>query len=361
MSSDSASSEQGPAAREHYDKAIIKAVVEAVRNNMGDGKWDQLKAGRQVRHKRGCAGDDELSLARAAFARAMSDHPQFDRVTPKVFVDLARRWGPRYHATGENGIKTVRVREARLSTDDLETAATILGTPYNDDEDDPHYWRSAYDCLNTEHPQKAQFKGIFEKSRLRTSAGFEKMLLAKCSHIIVKKKADIREKLAKDTAKSRKDCSDVWGHRKAWRTLKRTRAEREGEGVRARAAEEEETEQEVMWDWHYYKNYTFMIDATSFDDKPITRRNYQRAIMLKNLVHPPEVEKAPPSLNNATTIMVYTIIHPHLGVVLGPEVMYTGSTTKPGNNQGAKNRHDPEFPYWCASLTRILNWSCNRT
>ena len=357
MSCGSVSSEQGPAPRKHYDKAIIKAVVDAVRNNMGDVKWDQLKAGRQVRHKRGCAGDSELTLARAAFARAMKDHPQFNRVTPKVFVDLARRWGPRYHAVGEKGIETVRVREARLSIEDLETAANILGTPYNDDEDDPHYWRSAHDCLNTEHPQQAQFKEIFEKSKFKTSAGFEKTLLAKCSHIIVKKKADIRDKLCKDTAKSRRDCSDVWGHRKAWRKRTRSDMESEGEGVRTRAAEAEQTEEELMWDWEFYKRFTFMIDATTFDDKPVTRRNYQRAIMLKNLIHPPEVQKAPPSLNNSTSIMVYTIIHPHLGVVLGPEVMYTGSTTKAGNNQGGKSRHTSEFPYWCVSLTGFCNIS----
>lgn len=344
-SSDDNSGAQGPAParREHFDKAIRAAVVTAVRSHMSSSKWDSLHAGHKVKHQVGCAGDDELVAARAAFAREMKDHPQFPRVTNRVFADLARRYMPRYHAMRDQGLRTVRLRARRLSVEDADEAAMILGTPVNnnDDEDEdeePRYWRSAQDCLDTDHPKKERFNELFKKAKYKTPTAFEKMLLSDCEHLIVKRKADIRDRLCKETRESRRKCADIWGHREVWR-------KQSGNG--------EAEEKDLYWDWEYYRSFTFMIDATTFDDKPIHRNNNQRAIMLKHLVHPPETQKAPPSLKNATSIMVYNVIHPNLGVVLGPEIMYSGSSrTKQGNTTGGGqgSKHDPEFPHWYATL-----------
>ena len=61
------------------------------------------------------------------------------------------------------------------------------------------------------------------------------------------------------------------------------------------------------FDWEYYFNFTFMIDACSFEDGPGSGVTKSKFIV------------------NSSKLMYYTVIHPQGGVICGPDLVYTGS------------------------------------
>ena len=119
---------------------------------------------------------------------------------------------------------------------------------------------------------------------------------------------------------------------------------------RKRTREGSEGQLKFYWNKDYYKQFTFMLDATVFDDKPKHVKDQQSCIKLKNKEFPPEEQKAPPSLKQATSVMAYTVIHPHLGIILGPEFMYTGSSRTSRVGDEERVRHHRSFPHWYAPI-----------
>lgn len=78
-----------------------------------------------------------------------------------------------------------------------------------------------------------------------------------------------------------------------------------------------------------YMDFVFMLDATSFSDKegPMHARAPHVYYITQDVWGPTEVARDH-SISETTSIMVYCVIHKHLGLVVGPDIMFTGTKFK---------------------------------
>lgn len=151
-----------------------------------------------------------------------------------------------------------------------------------------------------------------------------------------------------DTLRLRREAADLWAGRTAWRTVS-TPGPRGGVHGGERAVLWCASRGNAKQPFPYYQNFTFMLDAATLStvDKPLTtdERGYSRV----DEFYPPEVVAAPDNVGAGVWAMFYIVIHPVLGVVVGPSFTYHGSKTMRG-----KTKHAPGFECWCGPLPFFL-------
>lgn len=156
---------------------------------------------------------------------------------------------------------------------------------------------------------------------------------------------DQRDKLPVATLKDRQNAAEIWNREKPWFTKVNSRW---ATGLRT-----EPKQIDVYWDWEWYRQFTFMLDATFFTNESsgLAKHQGERVFKFKHIHHKPEHAKPTKSIRQACKLMVYTVIHPHLGVIVGPDFMYTGSS--PTNSKWEKDqraRHLEGFEHWYAYM-----------
>ena len=155
---------------------------------------------------------------------------------------------------------------------------------------------------------------------------------------------DEREKLPDRTLMKRQAAADVWGRRAVWQTQPSPY-----QGLR-----NEPAMLEYMWDWDYM-DFAFMLDATSFTNVSTKASHHgEKAFKRKGVVWPPEKTKPGRNIRDACHLMAYTVLHPFLGVVLGPDFVYTGSSATNRDwslAQGhLRGKHDQDYKHWCVHV-----------
>jgi len=123
---------------------------------------------------------------------------------------------------------------------------------------------------------------------------------------------DMRDEMRDITVDKRRKCADVWAKRAPWlTTLSNTR---------------QEQPVQHHFEWGYYFDFTFMIDAVSFEEGIRSApRKKQKVFKAIHKVHAPQLQKKKKGIATTSTMMFYTVMHRHGGIIAGPALCYSGS------------------------------------
>ena len=171
-------------------------------------------------------------------------------------------------------------------------------------------------------------------------------------------------KLTPSTLKGRRQCAAVWRGERPWFKRQRvvgTRTCTVGTAKEQKAAKVKP----VYWNPKWYGLYAFMLDATSFSNRegPM-HTDAPRVYSDRNNVYPPTPVAADKSISQTCTIMVYAAIHKHFGLVVGPDIIYTGTKLKHSKMPKEKQFEQEGVKTWydsvrCASAVPQLWYSCS--
>lgn len=184
---------------------------------------------------------------------------------------------------------------------------------------------------------------------------------------------DRTQKLCQKTLKDRQALADVLAGRVPWivrpstvpvrssRTAPITSTTQATPAMEKAASDTAERLLEFYWQPEFM-DFVFMLDATHFSDKegPIHARAPHVFYSTRDVYGPTEVERDK-SITETTSIMVYCLIHKHLGLVLGPDVMYTGTRFKKCSKPKQQLFREHGIETWYAtSLYRVgaSMWQC---
>lgn len=332
-----------------YSREIWQEAVQCYLRVIGDEnrKWVQ-------KHKRVLAPENGRRGGKPSFYqqahadlkhRVFTDSCDSDRVngmSDKMFRDVVKR-----HICGvvKQGTCYRRRRtqpEGPLSFDEREEAARCLGTPVQDAEG-YRFNRSGADA----YERCARFMELCDKAGVQPDT-LARNLLAEFPHILCRGKIDQRDALTDSTRKEREKASDVWGGRAVWRVSKHP--DKNGNGV-VRGG------RNVFWHsgrnvshknrWPYYNKYTFLMDAgTISSGDPTVSKDGEVGFFRLDEIFPPEEVRASEAVGNQIQLMFYIVIHRTLGIVCGPDFMYTGSRSSTSKRQ----KHVQSFKCWYAPL-----------
>ena len=267
-----------------------------------------------------------------------ADATRLEQMDLVAFRQLVCRHAEGVQAFGMRYHRTRTTPPSPLSQSEYEDAAKLLGTPRTIDGH-YKYHRSVEEC----YVECSRFHELADRSKLKLST-FANQLLTLCPHILRKGVLDTKEILTDSARQSRSEASEVWGGRQVWRVSKH--AGPLGGGLRR-------GKRDVYWGcvsptahtkrWPYYNNYTFMMDAKTFNTgTPVESTDYVGYYRVDELF-PPEETRAPDPVGTILQLMFYIVVHPVLGIVSGPDVMYTGSRS----SKSKKKRHLEQFKCWC--------------
>ena len=269
-------------------------------------------------------------------------------MTHKQYNRLLDTWKQRFFRDGPTACKRVRKPSAGLNKKEKKELCRLLSTPVQSESGD-RAWRSISDALSA-HPRKERIAELVTQSGM----SHEKLtadLIA--TGRLSRKFADKAPAFCPRTRKGREDCAAVWRSAKPWlgvqpgKVAQPWRDEFEAAGFEKIFLKEP---------WPEYQEFTYMIDAASKSDQEGPSHKKEKALFDPLNIHRPEVTRPDVSGTNSKKVMWYIVIHKILGLVLGPDFMYTGSspTTTPQQRNAAKaaglahaERHAPSFPDWC--------------
>ena len=273
------------------------------------------------------------------------DAVRVNAMTSRQFRRLVQR-----HASGvlKKGAAYRRLRTrppGPLSEAELREAARCLGTPIND-KHGYRFHRTAADA----YQDCTRFAELCSLSKLQPE-GFGRKLLAQFPDILCRGKLDQRESLSAKAREERTEAAEIWGGRKPWRQSKHPSKRESGprRGVRS-----------VYWDagsqvshqkrWPYFNKYTFLMDAgTVSTGDPVITRKGDVGFFRVDEIFPPEEVRASAPVGAQLQLMFYIVIHRTLGIVVGPEFMYTGSRS----STSKRRKHVPSFMCWCSSCPLV--------
>lgn len=309
----------------------------------------------------GCTGDPLLKKGWQSFKALQWDDAALRAAAHRLNKTAFRRLAMRWLLKDPNCISDFETRRQHpdgCTEKQLERAAEVLGTPYRPDGS-VRYWTSVQECID-ESPQGAELQVLQRKSG-KSPEAFGDFVLERCADIVGWGPADRRGEMAERTAAERQFAADVWAGRAPWMVIND-----EGE-VRRFDPAHDDADPPPGTHYEYFnersevifKNFTFMIDATTMTNQSGADKNRVKAFVSKRVAHPPELVRAGTAATRESKVMGYIVIHPHLGLVLGPDIMHHGTSGTGGRQEkNAGEKHDPSFPTWCANSATT---SCTAT
>lgn len=343
-------------ARAHFPEGIRLAACEALAYVVDESKLVPIELkGHYTLESLGVSAADEQKAYRrfCVLVEAQGFDPEWlKRLTMPYWRTCALRYFARHIKQGSAVSTLVSRRRAKLTDAELLEAATILGTPIHLPDGSWRHWRNVVECAETAHSKQARFTQLLQKSGVLPET-FAEHMLSKCGRTLHKVKADKTSKLTPETLKQRQQAAAIWAGREPWRwrlSQTRARALKVATSDVSHPAVRQEDKTPVYWDWRYYEDFSFMLDATSFEDKEGPSHHAERVFALKGKTWPPEQHKKDKSVGDTNSLMVYCVIHKHAGLVAGPYLMYTGS--KEARGAAAYGKHSRGFRCWCGPLVK---------
>lgn len=269
---------------------------------------------------------------------AASDGERVKAMTSRQFRTLVVRHAYGVFKQGGKYRRTRIVPNRSLSTDEMREAAKLLGTPRNDDAG-YRFYRSSQECYDSNE----RFKTLVDQAQILPST-LAKRLLAEFPDVLKRGKIDQRETLSDAAREARTNISDVWAGRDAWRVS--GKPDKQGGGL-------EHGRRDVYWcagrrlshknKWPYFNKYTFMMDAATVSSgTPAVSSRGEVGFYRVDEIFPPEEVRAAAPVGCQIQLMFYIIIHRTLGIVSGPDFMYTGSTSSTSRDR----KHVQNFMCW---------------
>lgn len=257
-------------------------------------------------------------------------------VTYKNYKDLVRKW----YDSWDHGCDCTREsgRCSHVPHDALYHMASLIAAGTEGEEGS---W-AHFETLDEAFESSEELRNLMSLYHLRSCTVHN--LLVRKHRLLKYKKADQRSKHAKSTLLRRQACSAVWAGTKPWLTITT--------GTRA------EANIDVRFEWSWYSNFTFMIDATFFEDgEAASAAAAKRVYSLNEETYPPHLLPPSPRIDATHRAMFYIVLHPHEGVIVGPDLVYTGSKV----SEAQKHMKDELLKQWCASCFKdvyILECLC---
>jgi hypothetical protein len=182
----------------------------------------------------------------------------------------------------------------------------VIGTPKQQGNSWIHF-ETIQQAIDSE--QGAALREILQHKKITANSVHK--LLVRDLKVLSHSVADRRPRLPPGTLASRQSAAEVWSKRVPWLTL---------------SNQDEEVPAVAYFDWEYYFNFTFMIDACSFEDGPCSGVNKsKRVYRIPDRLWGPELEEDEQSIAKGTKLMYYVVMHPHGGLVVGPDLVFTGN------------------------------------
>ena len=196
-----------------------------------------------------------------------------------------------------------------------------------------------FQSISAARDKKPRVKELCEKSGADDEP-LHQALLARFPKLLYGPE-DRRARLVTSTLNARRMLADQWVGRCPWFYLPQHKALPAGRSIRrSRRLEEKQLPQDpddehhedepdpipVYWQPEWLSQFGFMLDATTFSnaDGPLSRKAKHVYYSTEDVWGPRE-ETPDPSISQTVSIMVYCVIHKHLGIVVGPDIMYTGT------------------------------------
>jgi hypothetical protein len=240
------------------------------------------------------------------FVRGQSKHEREAlprRITFKNYKDLVLKW----YDAWDRGLDCVRasLRGAHVTYDQLLELATVLATGR---EGEDGSW-SHYQSIREARDKCEELDCKMDEYKLGESTLHH--LLVHKYKLLKYTKADERPKHAKSTLLKRQRCSAIWRGDEPW--LHHAIPTRAGESV------------PVYFEWDWYSNFTFMIDAVSFEDGGSSSTKSKQVYSPRKQTFPPALYEQVKRIDSTSRAMYYVVLHAHEGVVCGPDLVFTGS------------------------------------
>lgn len=249
-------------------------------------------------------------------------------ITYKNYKDCVVKW----YDAWDRGLDCVRasLRGANVSYEQLCHLATVLATGNEGEDGSWSHFRSIREARD----ECEELSSMMDDYKLSESTLHH--LLVHKYKLLKYTKADERDKHAASTLLKRQRCSDIWRGAEAW--LHSRLPTRAGESV------------PVYFEWDWYSNFTFMLDAVSFEDGCSSSSKSKHAYSLNKRTFPPALYEQVKRIDSTSRAMYYVVLHPHEGVVCGPDLMFTGSKVP----ESRKANKSEILKNWCEFSKNLL-------
>ena len=277
----------------------------------------------------GPAGDEAVTHAYSCFMAAharkgllIESHRPCSR---KAFRELLNRHFKTWALT-RNCPSKPRKKAVLLSAEEVRELARELATPVREGNSYVRFSSLAQAAFH-----RTRVKVLVLKSGLSVDA-LHPWLLANVPELKYKPE-DRAPLLCPETLRRRRVLSDILGHRRPWFTRLSHRAAIGHRAVQGGSEPWLEVGSSipdtdlvsVSFETVFYSQFGFVIDAASFTDQEGPLHEHPKCYCSENEVFPPHLvqDDKPPS--QTRSIMVYCVIHKHGGLIVGPDVMLTGT------------------------------------
>ena len=333
------------ASKEDFGEAARAMAAAMLFASLDDKTKAAFEAGQDVKLHPGKRGHPGVTQAYAAYlqaAKSQYGEGSHEASIPRdKFLHMAKYWLPKWMGSRRDCRNKRAKRQKPLTDEEEREAARILARPQRTSEG-YHCWRSVQECLDQDTAEGKRLKELFERVNV-TPVTWGQQLVHRHPALLMYGLVDKVPKLPAATLRARRKAADVWGRAVPWKIRKGMEDLRDGGAVQSRH----------YWDWRWYEDFTFMIDATTFDDQEGAAHYREKGFSHPTVKYPPESVRADKPINNISKVMVYAVIHAHLGLIVGPDVMYTGSAATAPSKKG--ERHEDSFPHWCGLPLLMLS------
>ena len=137
-------------------------------------------------------------------------------------------------------------------------------------------------------------------------------------------KEDVVYEHAKGTAQKRQRCAEILRGDAPWfkRPCIDTREHSTSDGAK-------KGERDVYWKQEYWAQHVFVLDATQFCNRRTDEKPEDDAplvyVMESEPLYPAREIPRPKSISQSTSLMVYALFHKYLGLIVGPDLVFTGT------------------------------------
>lgn len=300
------------------------------------------------KRKIGCTGDAAVTRAYNVFMQAFSVDGRLiglpRGLQRKDFRRLVNVYWPSWVKTRECPSRSRR-RVVGLNHAEALELATLLTEPVNI-KGSMNRFKTVGDAMKV----RPRIAALVEKSRVGSHTSFlEKWLLQEVPWL-KRQPEDRAPRLCLSTLKKRQHCADIWGGRVPWRRVRRrhgtakdrarARQEKSPTSRMHRRPEDEDDDDmiDMMWDPAWYGPFTFMLDATRLELREGTVKDVADVFVNSDHVYGPFLAEPDAPVSQTLSLMIYTVIHKHFGMVVRPGVMLTGSRLKATRGAGTRSQ-----------------------
>lgn len=320
---------QGKPPRPHFSPKLREAACEAFFQAYLQLHGVKLDCRSLPNLKSGPAGDQAMTNAYCAFMAAHSRKGLLIGTqrpcSRKAFRELVRRHFSAWALTracpshSRKGAVLLTAAEAR-------ELARELATPVRKDDS---YLR--FQTLEEAGKARPRVKALVDKSNVSHACLHDWLL--RQFHELKYQPEDRAPLLCPQTLRRRRLLSDVLGHRRPWFTRLSHRAAVDQSAVQhgaepshgAMSSIPDADLVDVYFETIFYSMFGFVIDAASFTDQEGEMHDHPNCYCSVDEVFPPHLVQDDKGPSQTRSIMVYCVLHKYGGLIVGPDVMLTGT------------------------------------